>query len=112
MRMALGLPARCVLCEETPHPTGEVAHEAADRLPWSLALPDPAVNVGAGRRVVPAQPDHDDPPERGVGLPVAAAIEAMPPLATGGRVQWRDATQRGERGLGPQPLRVVAGRDE
>src|SRR6266487_6769155 len=58
---------------------GEVALEAADHLPASLALLEPAGHVGLGAGVV-AQPHHHDAVQGGVGLAVAAAVE---PVADG-----------------------------
>lgn len=50
--------------------------------------------------------------QRGVGLPVAAAVEAATGGLAGGRLDRIDAAQRGEGGLAVQSVGVVAGGDE
>src|SRR6266536_2164119 len=55
---------------------GDVALEAAQGLTAGLALGDAPGEVGAGLWV-PAQARQRDAVQRGVGLPVAAAVEAQ-----------------------------------
>jgi hypothetical protein len=59
---------------------------------------------------VHADPADDGEVERGVGLPVAAAVEAMT-LDPGGGRQRGDAAEHGEACLCAQPL-VVTGGDQ
>jgi hypothetical protein len=55
------------------------------------------------------QAGHGDRPQRGVGLPVAAAVEPVADLLAGGGVHGAGATSRGEAGLAADPAGVVAG---
>jgi len=89
---------------------GDVAFEAADDLSGRLALAGAPGHVGLGARVG-GDPGEDDPPQGGVGLPVAAAVEAVAALLAGGGVDQAGAAQRGETCLGAQPAGVVAGGD-
>ena len=70
-----------------------------------------ALEVVAGA-LVPAEPGQDDAVEGGVGLPVAAAVEAVSLGLAGGCFDGADAAQGGEGGLASQPFGVVAGGDE
>src|SRR6266487_3156609 len=65
---------------------GDIPLQAADDLPLRQALLGAPLDVGAGSRVGPHPGDHD-PPQRLVGLAVAAAVEPVPAgdLAGGGR---------------------------
>jgi hypothetical protein len=74
-------------------------------LPWAGA---PGGVVAGG--LVPAQPHHHDAVQRGVGLAVAAAVEAVPDGLAGGGLHRRGAAQRRERGLGAES-RVRPDRD-
>ncbi len=67
------------------------------------------VGVGAG---VPAQAAEGDAVERGVGLAVAAAVEAVSVGASGAGGQGRDAAERGEGGFGDESVGVLAGGDQ
>jgi hypothetical protein len=89
---------------------GDVAFEAADDLSGRLALAGAPGHVGLGARVG-GDPGEDDPPQGGVGLPAAAAVEAVAALLAGGGVDRAGAAQRGETCLGAQPAGVVAGGD-
>src|SRR5690606_19375637 len=86
---------------------GDVAFEAADDLLLGLALLGASFHVGAGAGV-PAQAAEHDPVEGGVGLAVAASVQAVPggPAGRGGglgprRRAWRtpppSAAGRGSR---------------
>src|SRR5947207_8720861 len=87
---------------------GDVALEAADDLFPGLALGGAPGRVGLGARVV-GQAGHGDRPQRGVGLPVAAAVEPVAELLAGGGIDRAGAAQRGEAGLAADPAGVVAG---
>src|SRR6266536_909552 len=93
-------------CEHLP---GDVAFEAADDLLFGLALLEPPCHVVLGG-LMPAQPDQDDPVQRGVGLAVAAAVEAVAGGLARGRLDRRGAAQHREAGVAAQPVGVVAGR--
>src|SRR5260370_20097153 len=56
--------------------SGHVALEAADDLPFRLALSRPAEGVGLGGWV-PAQAHENNAMEGSVGLPIATAVEPM-----------------------------------
>jgi len=61
---------------------------------------------------VGAHPDHDDPPERVIGDPVPAPVQAVPVgLAGGGRKRCHPV-QPGEGRLARQALGVVPGGDQ
>jgi hypothetical protein len=80
-------------------------------LATGLACADALVETVAGSGVA-AQPGDRDAVEGGVGLPVAAAVEPVPPGLAGGRFDRAGAAQRGEGRLVVQPFGVVAGGDE
>ena len=54
---------------------------------------------------------HDDPPERGVGLAVAAAVEAVPFVLVGAGVHGCGAAEVSEGHFAAEPFGVVARRD-
>ena len=54
------------------------AFEAADRVAFGVSFGDASFEVGDGWCVSAAETDHDDGPQRGVGLAVTATVEAMP----------------------------------
>ena len=64
------------LVERCEHLPGDVAFEAAGDLLFGLALLEPPCHVVLGG-LMPAQPDQDDPVQRGVGLAVAAAVDSL-----------------------------------
>jgi hypothetical protein len=97
--------------EEPVDLTGHIALEAADDLALGQALSGAAFHRGDGRRM-PAHPDHDDPEQRGVGLPVAAPVEPVTAgLARGGR-DGAGPAQLGLGSLRTDPTGVVAGGTE
>jgi hypothetical protein len=59
-----------------------------------------------------AQAAEYDPVEGGVGLPVAAAVEAVPGGLAGAGGDRGDAAEHGECGLGGEPIMVLAGADQ
>jgi hypothetical protein len=62
--------------------------------------------------LVPAESGQGDPVERGVGLPVTAAVEP-PALGVAGGSLYRADTAQGRVGaFAAEPPGVVAGRDE
>jgi len=61
---------------------------------------------------MPAQADEDDAVERGVGLAVAAAVEAVADRLARGGWDRGGAAEHREGGLGAKPVRVVAGGDQ
>jgi hypothetical protein len=79
---------------------GDVSLEAADGFAAGFAFGDAAVEVVAGAGV-PAQPGQGDAVERGVGLPVAAAIESATAGFARGRFQRADAAQGGKTSYSP-----------
>src|SRR6266498_420963 len=86
---------------------GNVALEAADDFLCGQSFGGATRYVGAGVGVV-AHAGYDDHVEGAVGLPVAAAVEAVAfGLAAGGGYRGYPA-QRGEGCLGVQPVGVVA----
>src|SRR5215217_665771 len=85
--------------------------EAADDVLAGLALGGAPGGVVAGR-LVPAQPHDHDAVQRGVGLAVAAPVQAMAAGLARGGLHRRAAAQRGERGLAVEPLPVVPGTDQ
>ena len=76
----------------------DVSLEAADGLAAGFAFGDAAGEVVAGA-CVPAQPGQGDAVEGGVGLSVAAAVEAATAGLAGGCFQRVDAAQGCEGGL-------------
>jgi hypothetical protein len=90
---------------------GDVALGAADGFAPGFAFGDAAGEVVAGAGV-PAQPGQSDAVERGVGLAVAAAVQAVTVGLARGCLLRADAAQGGERGLAAESVGVVAGGDE
>jgi hypothetical protein len=93
---------------------GDGAFEATDGFAAGLALGDGSVEVVAGVGV-PAQAGQDDGGERGVGLPVAAAVEAaalvLPEDASMGLTPHsaaKDASLWSRSGLSPAATRRAA----
>ena len=81
---------------------------AADDLGLGQAFLGAPGDVGAGRRVR-AHPGDHDPPQRVVGLPVAAAVKPVPGhLARGGRDRRGRAQVRPGRLGPPMPSRAAA----
>ena len=97
--------------EVSPGLAGDVALEDPDDLPLGEALLDAAFHVAAGAGVA-AHPGHDDPPERVVGLAVAAGVEPMPHDLARRRRDRRDAAEVRPGGFGADPFGVVTGGDE
>src|ERR1019366_10064673 len=58
------------------HLTGDVALQDPDDVPLGASFLHPALEVGPGLRVV-GDADHDDAPERAVGLAVPTEVVAM-----------------------------------
>jgi hypothetical protein len=67
-----------------------------------------ALRVGAASWVVAEPVEHDDV-EGVVGVAVAASVEPVTVNAAAAGRDRRDAAQLGERGLGDDPMRVIAG---
>src|ERR1019366_3054562 len=89
----------------------DVALEAADRFLLGLAFLHPSGDVLTGSRVRDHPGDHDVP-ERGVGLTVSAAIEAVAlVLATTG-IDGTGAAEVGEARFVAESLRIVSGGHE
>ena len=87
------------------------ALEAADDLGLALPFYGAPLDVVEGG-LVSAHADDDYSVEGGVGLSIAAAVEAMAgSLATGGRDR-AGAAQLGQGGFGADALRVITDEDE
>src|SRR5580700_11185592 len=69
---------------------GDVALQAADDLAAGLAFCPAAGDVVPGA-LVAGEPDHDDPPERVVGLAVAALVQPVPGDLARGRLDGAGA---------------------
>ena len=89
----------------------DVALEATDGFLLGEALLDAPVDVVAGVGVIDHAGD-DDLPQRGVGLAVTTAVEAMTLVLAAARVEGRRATEVGEGGFVAEPFGVVARGDE
>jgi hypothetical protein len=89
----------------------DVALEATDGLFLGEALLDAPRDVFACVGVIDHARD-DDLPQRGVGLAVTTAVEAMTFLLAAARVQGRRATEVREGRLVAESLGVVARGDE
>ena len=84
------------------------AFQASDDLACGPAIGGASGDVVAGW-LVESHADDDGSIERGVGLSVAASIEAVPAGGPPGRGRDRTgATQLRERGFGANPVRVIA----
>jgi hypothetical protein len=79
------------LAEQGEDLAGDVALETAHDFAVGSALGGATSGVVAGG-LVPAQPHQRDPVQRGVGLPVAAAIQPMPGGLASGGLDWAGAT--------------------
>src|SRR5664279_6453101 len=90
---------------------GDVALEATDDLGLGLALGESAGHVSLGR-LVPAQSDHDDAVQGCVGLAITTAVEPVALSLARGCGDGVRSAERGEGGLGPEPVRVVSGGEE
>src|SRR5512132_2510305 len=93
--------------EEPVDLAGHIALEAADDLALGQALSGAAFHIGDGGRM-PAHPDDDDPEQRGVGLAVAAPVEAVTAGLAGGGRDGAGAAQLGGGSLRADPTGVVA----
>src|SRR4029453_19326101 len=90
---------------------GDEPLEAADDLPFGLALGGAPGHVGAGARI-PAQPAHGDHPQRAVGVAVAASVQPVAGGLARGRRDGGHPAQVREGGLAGQPVGVIAGGDQ
>jgi len=90
---------------------GDVALEAPEGFFLGESFLGAPLDVGPGSRVVDHAGD-DDVPERGVGLAVAAPVEAVPFVFAAGGVEGCDAAEVSEGGFVAEPGWVVAGGDE
>ena len=98
-------------CNDLVDLAGDVAFQAAQSLTAGLAFGDAPGKVGAGLWI-PAQTRERDAIQRGVGLAVAAAVQAQADGLAGGHLDRAGAAQRGVGGFAAQPLGVVPGGDE
>src|SRR5215217_1583603 len=83
----LGRVLRGHVLEHGEDLASHIALQAPDDLGLGLALLGAPGQVVPGR-LVPAQPDDDDPVQRGVGLPIPAAVEAMAGGRARGGLDW------------------------
>ena len=90
---------------------GEVALEAAHDFGFGLAFGGASSDVDLGG-LVPVHAGDDGSVQRGVGLPVAASVEAVAGDFTGRGRNRVSAAQGGERGFAVEPVGVVAGREQ
>jgi hypothetical protein len=90
---------------------GYVALETSDDVGLGQAFLGPPFHIGAGAGVV-AEPAENDHVEGPVGVAVAAAVESVSVGAAAAGGDRCGTTQVGEGGLGPDPVRVVAGARE
>jgi hypothetical protein len=102
---------KIVCCDDLVELAGDVALEASDDLFLGQAFGGASFGVGAGAGV-PAQAAQHHAVESGVGLTVAAAVEAVPGGLAGRGGNRGGAAEHGERGLGGEPVVVVAGGDQ
>jgi len=64
-------------------------------------------------QLVVAEPDDRDAPQGGVGLPITAAVEAVPVLDLAAAARdWAAAAQGSQRLFSVEAVRVIAGGDE
>jgi hypothetical protein len=87
----------------------EEAFQAADRVAFGVAGGDASLEVREGRCVSAAGPDHDDGPERGVGVAVTGSVESSSLGVAAGDGDGGGATERREAGFGSEPVGIVAG---
>jgi Transposase IS116/IS110/IS902 family len=90
---------------------GEVALEQPQDLLGGLALGGAPLCVGAAGRV-DAQSRQGDDPQGAVGLAVTATIQPMADCLARGDRHWTGAAQRGQGGVGSEPVGVVPGGDQ
>jgi hypothetical protein len=89
----------------------DVALEASHRFFLGAALVHLSGDVAAGAFVADHAGD-DDVPECRVGLPVAAAVEAVPLSFAGAGIDRGDTAEVRERGFAAESFGVVAGGDQ
>src|SRR5215217_7057978 len=85
---------------------GYIAFEATDNLSSALALRGAPCDVLL-RATISSHPSQTDHVQCSVGVPVAAAVEAVPNDLAGGSLDRRDTAEAGEGGLTPQPMGIV-----
>src|SRR5215216_7023441 len=90
---------------------GYIAFEATDNLSSALALRGASCDVLL-RATISSHPSQTDHVQCSVGVPVAAAVEAVPNDLAGGSLDRRDTAEAGEGGLTPQPMGIVSGHDQ
>src|SRR5215207_120851 len=90
---------------------GYVALQAADNLSSALALRGAPCDVLLGA-TISSHPSQTDHVQCSVGVPVAAAVEAVSNDHAGGSLDGRDPAEAGEGGLAPQPLGIIPGHDQ
>src|SRR5258705_13561846 len=87
---------------------GDVALEAAHDLGFWFAFGEASGHIFLCG-FVPAEADHGDAVQAGVGLPVAAAVESDPVGFTGGGGGGGGSAEGGRGGPGVRPGRGVSG---
>ena len=102
---------KIVCCDELVELAGDVAFEASNDFFLGHAFFGASLHVVAGAGV-PAQAAEYDAVERGVGLPVAAAVEPVPGCLAGAGGDRGDAAEHGERGFGGESAVVLSGADQ
>src|ERR1039458_7583731 len=90
---------------------GDVALQDPDDFTLGAPLLHSALEIGLRVRVV-GDADHDDAPQRAVGLAVAATVESMACHLARGCLDRRHAAEMGPGRLRAQSLGIVAGSDE
>lgn len=90
--------------------TRDVALQASDGLHLGVPLGHLLGDIFLGALVGP-EPPYGDDVDRGVRLPVAAAVEPVPICHSRRDGNGRDAAEHGEGRLRPEPFGVVADRD-
>ena len=91
--------------------SGDVALETADDCFLREAFAGAPIDVRAGGGV--ARHSHErDTPQGPVRVPVASTVETVVSLPSGGSVDGRDTTERGETPLMTETLGVVTGSDK
>ena len=111
-RQVCGL-ARSVVCHHALKDlAAEKAFETADDLPFGPLFSSASFDVGAGGCVEP-HPHDDGPVERGVGLSMTAAVEAVAARRHPGRSRdGAGPAKLSEGGFRMNPLEVVAKDDQ
>ena len=97
--------------EEREELSGDGALEATHDLLGGLALLGAPLGVDEGTGIV-AQAGQGDDPQGVVGLAVPAAVEAVADGLARGRLHGAGAAQRGQGGVGAEPVGVVSGGDQ